>query len=175
MFRIKTGSESKGPQDLLWISYVDEIMNVHTRDMVLRWKWLKVYIPQGPVIGPLNCCSQFIFNWLCLHSPDYATGVPRGEKALGYVSASFIIHLPFSLSSMMSPCASVGEILIWTSCSPSVFHRWISLMGRTWPPQWTSPACRWELFMFLRSETSNPVSGFWVSFRFVGVSQLLIG
>lgn len=101
-------------------------------------------------------CLYLCFLPLRVRSLDYVTGVPRGEKALGYVSTSFIIHLPFSLGSVTSPCVSVREDLIWTSgwhSVHSVFCRWTSLMGRTWPRQWTSPACRWEPFTFL-SETS---------------------
>lgn len=72
-----------------------------------------------PLIAAHGLCLHSLS--LCLHSLDYVTGVPRGEKALGYVSASFILlsHLSVCICDgahymdFLCSLCSTGQHLQW--------------------------------------------------------------
>lgn len=80
--------------------------------MYLSIRQIFIVVPHSSYLDPLIAAHG------CLRSPDYVTGVPRGEKALGYVSALFIIYPMFSFNSVRSPCASVKEM--FSLCVPQV-------------------------------------------------------
>lgn len=60
---------------------------------------------------------------LSLHvCTDYITGVPRGEKALGYVSTCFVIYLTLSPGSVMSPYKAVDVLFLLCLLQVNIFN-----------------------------------------------------